>query len=407
MHLKKLAPAIATLATVSLIVAGCSDDSNAESTGNAATGAPIKVGQIVPIEAPGLAATSYAAGTVASVDAFNARGGVNGRPLELVQCDSMGDPNKEVDCANKMVSEGVVATLADFAPANNDATSQVLLTAGIPRIGLNPLNIADFTATNVFTPFSGSLLNLYGMIDMLVAQGKTKLTLMRPDVPVAAMLTQLLGPAVQAKGAQIVNDVAVGASATDYTQFIAAAERNDAQGVIMALVPAQSTQIAQSFEQIGSKLAFALGSTTFSQADLQDLGTFATSSTYTGPVPAPSSSTDTFPGIKEFLTDMEQSGKKDLERKNLVGDEMFPWLAVRAFGEVAKGLGAGINTSTVMQGFENAKDLDMAGLVPAWTPGAVEPFGIFQRVSNTMMYRMKFDGDVVVTDPTQYDLRTP
>jgi hypothetical protein len=81
-------------------------------------------------------------------------------------------------------------------------------------------------------------------------------------------------------------------------------------------------------------------------------------------------------------------------------------LAVRAFGEVAKGLGNGVNPSTVMQGFENAKDLDMAGLVPAWTPGAVQPFGIFQRVSNTMMYKMTFDGDVVVTDPTQYDLRT-
>ncbi|MFG1785442.1 ABC transporter substrate-binding protein [Rhodococcus oryzae] len=405
MNFKRIAPAIAALATASLLAAGCSSDSGADPAENAATGQPIKVGQIIPIEAPGLSAASYAMGTVASVDAFNARGGVNGRPLELLQCDSMGDPNKEVDCANQMISEGAVATLADFTPANNEGTSQVLQAAGIPRIGLNPLNISDFTATNVFTPFSGSLLNLYGMVDILVAQGKTKLTLMRPDVPVAAMLIQLLGPAVQAKGAEIVNDVAVGAGATDYTQYIAAAERNDAQGVIMALGATESNQIAQSFEQLGSKLTFALGSTGFSQADLQDLGTFATSSTYTGPVPAPSSSTDDFPGIKDFLADMAAADKQELEKENLIGDEMFPWLAVRAFGEVAKDLGS-INTSTVMQGFQNAKDLDMAGLVPAWTPGAVEPFGIFQRVSNSMMYKMTFDGDVMVTDPTQYDLRT-
>ncbi|QKT12795.1 ABC transporter substrate-binding protein [Rhodococcus sp. W8901] len=406
MNLKKFTPAIAAIAAAGLLASGCSsNDSGADPAENAATGAPIKVGQIIPIEAPGLASINSAEGAIASVDAFNARGGVNGRPLELVQCDSMGDPNKEVDCANKMITEGVVATIADFTPANNEGTSQVLQNAGIPRIGLNPLNISDFSATNVFTPFSGSLLNLYGMIDILVADGKTKLTLMRPDVPVAAMLIQLLGPAVQAKGAEIVNEVAVGAGATDYTQFIAAAERNGAQGVIMALGPTEANPIAQSFEQLGSKLSFALGSVGFSQADLQDLGTFATSSKYTGVVPAPSSSTDDFPGLKDFLADMEKSGKKELELENLTGDEMNPWLAVRAFGEVANGL-TDINKSTVQMGFENAKDLDMAGLVPAWTPGAVEPFGIFQRVSNTMMYRMTFDGDVVVTDPTQYDLRT-
>lgn len=407
-NLKRIAPAIAALATVSLIAAGCSSDSEANSGGGAtaATGDPIKVGQIVPIEAPGLGSVTYAESTVASVNAFNERGGVNGRPLELLQCDSKGDPNTEVDCANKMVSEGAVATLADFTPASAEASSKILFDAGIARVGLNPVNMADFTATNVYTPFSGSLLNLYGMIDILVAQGKTKLSLMRPDLPVTAQLVGLLTPAVQAKGAEIVNDVAVGAGATDYTQFIAAAERNGAQGVIMALGATDANPIAQAFEQLGSKLTFALGTAGFTQADLQDLGTFATSSTYTSPTPAPSSSTEDFPGLKDFLADMDKSGKEELELQNLTGDAVNPWLSVRAFGEVAKGLDE-INAKTVWGGFENAKNLDMAGLIPAWTPGAVEPFGIFQRVSNSMMYKMTFDGDVLVTDPTQYDLRTP
>ncbi|MGW6378934.1 ABC transporter substrate-binding protein [Rhodococcus sp. NPDC055112] len=404
MKLKRLAPALASLAAVSLVVAGCSGDSGAESTEGAATGQPIKVGQIVPIESAGLSVATQAAGMTASIDALNSRGGVGGRPLELIQCDSTGDPNKEVDCANKMVSEGVVATLADFTPTSAESVSQILQTAGIPRIGLNPMNIADFTAPNVFTPFSGSLLTLYGLVDTLVAEGKTKLSLMRPDVPVAAMLIQLLGPAVQAKGAEIVNEVAVGAGATDYTQFVVAAERNDAQGVIMALTANESNQIAESFDQLGSKLSFGNAATSFTQADLQNLGAFATTAVYTSPIPAPSSSTEDFPGLEPFLADMEASGEQGLERENLAGTELFSWLSVRAFSQVAEGLGS-VNPNTVMQGFETAKDLDMLGLVPAWTPGAVEPFGIFQRVSNSMMYRMKFDGDTVITDPKQYDLR--
>ncbi|GAA4478289.1 ABC transporter substrate-binding protein [Rhodococcus olei] len=385
-------------------MSGCGGNSDAESDGTAASGVPIKVGQIIPIEAPGISVASQAQGLTASIDAFNARGGVNGRPLQLVQCDSVGDPNKELDCADKMIAEGVVATLADFTPASPEAVSEKLASAGIPRIGMNPMNIADFTALNVYTPFAGSLLTLFGTVDTLVSHGKTKLTLMRPDLPVAAMLIQFLNPYVTSHGAEIVNEVAVGAGATDYTQFVAAAERNDAQGVIMALTPTESNQVAEAFNQLGSKLSFALAATGFTQADLQNLGSFATTSVYTSPVPAPSSSTDDFPGLKDFLADMERSGEKDLEHENLDGTEIFSWLSVRAFGEVAGGLDT-ISANSVAQGFMTAQDLDMAGLVPAWTPNAVQPIGIFQRVSNPMMYTMTFDGDVVVTNPTQYNLR--
>ena len=397
--------AIATFLAAGLLTAGCNSDNGSETTETGATGSPILIGQILPIEAGGLSVGNQAAAMIASIDAFNARGGVGGRPLQLLQCDSTGDPNKEIDCAHKMVSEGAVATLADFTPTSSVSVSDVLSGAGIPRIGMNPVHIVDFSAPNVFTPFSGSLLTLFGAIDTLVAQGKTKLTLMRPDVPVAAMLTQLLEPALKAKGAEIVNDVAVGTGATDYTQFIAAAERNDAQGVVMALSATDSNPIAESFSQLGSKLAFGLAATGFSQDDLQDLGGFATSSVYTSSVPAPSSSTKDFPGLEPFLADMDKSGEKDLEREKLNGTELYSWLAVRAFGEVANNL-TSVNHNTVTQGFQDAEDLDMLGLVPNWTPGAVEPFGFFQRVSNTMMYRMSFDGETVNTDLEQYDLRT-
>lgn len=401
---KRLVSVVAAVAATGLVVSGCGSSSDA-GTDSAATGTPIRVGQIVPIEAPGISVAGQAKGLTASVDAFNARGGVDGRPLELIQCDSVGDPNKELDCADTMIAEGVVATLADFTPASPQAVSEKLATAGIPRIGMNPMNIADFTAPNVYTPFAGSLLTLFGTVDTLVSHGKTKLTLMRPDLPVAAMLIQFLNPYVQSRGAEIVNEVAVGAGATDYTQFVAAAERNDAQGVVMALTATESNQVAEAFNQLGSKLSFALAATGFSQSDLQHLGSFATTSVYTSPVPAPSSSTDDFPGLTDFLADMERANDDELDRENLNGTEIFSWLSVRAFGEVAGGLDT-ISANAVAQGFLKAQDLDMAGLVPAWTPNAVEPFGIFQRVSNSMMYSMTFDGDVVVTDPTQYDLRS-
>src|SRR5215217_3994110 len=42
---------------------------------------------------------------------INARGGINGRPLEIINCDNHGDPNSTVACARKAVSEHAVAMI--------------------------------------------------------------------------------------------------------------------------------------------------------------------------------------------------------------------------------------------------------------------------------------------------------
>ena len=45
---------------------------------------------------------------------LNDRGGINGRPLEVMLCDGRGDPNEDANCGRQAADEGVVALVGSF-----------------------------------------------------------------------------------------------------------------------------------------------------------------------------------------------------------------------------------------------------------------------------------------------------
>ena len=65
---------------------------------------PIKVGLIQPLSGPIAAAGSYITnGAKIAVDRINAKGGVLGRPLELVIEDNKSDPAETRNAAEKLI----------------------------------------------------------------------------------------------------------------------------------------------------------------------------------------------------------------------------------------------------------------------------------------------------------------
>lgn len=138
--------ALACTGALALTACGSDDDSStdaATSTGAAtaateagskATGAPIKVGMLSPslgvgaIPEPGIAAK-------AAVKRINEQlGGVNDRPIDLVVCETDASPEKNIGCANQLVSEKVAVVIDgfDFTAA---AATPVLSEAKIPVVG--------------------------------------------------------------------------------------------------------------------------------------------------------------------------------------------------------------------------------------------------------------------------------
>ena len=163
------------VAAASLLAAACSDDDDGEgattteapddtdgssttSGGAGPTGEPILLGVIAEGDgatpaSPNLPATLDA--TRAAAASVNADGGVGGRPLEIVGCDTRGDPNGAAECGREMVDQGVVALVGSFS-GFSAGFLPVTEGAGIPSVGHFIGGAADLGATLTYPIMAGS-----------------------------------------------------------------------------------------------------------------------------------------------------------------------------------------------------------------------------------------------------------
>jgi branched-chain amino acid transport system substrate-binding protein len=138
----------AALATALLAATGCGGDDSPDSSSSLdndqradllgpedpATGEPVPIGIITDGATPGFDTSDEPRAAQATVDFWNERrGGIGGRPIELVTCETGGDPAGATDCGNQMVEENVVAVVFGNS-AVGDSAWEPLHEAGIPTM---------------------------------------------------------------------------------------------------------------------------------------------------------------------------------------------------------------------------------------------------------------------------------
>ncbi|MET7773234.1 ABC transporter substrate-binding protein [Nocardia sp. NPDC005366] len=175
-------------------VVSCSDNNNSDAGGNTtaitpgikASGAPIKLGLFNPSKGPATQA-GVTTGKNAALEYINNQiGGINGRPIEVVDCGiDNTSPESTISCANQFVQAGVVAAV-DGYNAESSAAMPILTSAGIPLVGQIPFNTATGAVTEnrvFFGPPAAAF--LVGFLQSLKQAGKTSLTLVNSDLPQA------------------------------------------------------------------------------------------------------------------------------------------------------------------------------------------------------------------------------
>ena len=398
---------MAGLAAIALLAAACSSSKSNTATGstgttNKATGSPILVGQIAGLTGPVTATPEAGAALSASIDALNDSGGINGHPLKLDQCDSKGDPGTEVECAQQMVSDHVVATLADGTFYSSIQTQKIFSDAGIPRIGITEADPSEYQATNNFDWTGGGVFSLIGLMDRLINKGDKKISIMIPDSPQSQQTHLLIDPIAQAQGAEVVNYVLVSSASGDYSQYVTQATQNGAEGVVIALGNAQLVQVAQTINQLNPSLDLSTGIAGFSLDQLKQLGDFATKALYSWWTPG-IDDTANFPGIQEAL-DQLTTYMKGASVNTLTSVSLGSWLTVHAFAQVMKAQPENPTAASVLAAFKAAKDIPMNGIIKPWTPSAYVSAGslssIFANVSNPWMYSITYDGSKTSTTPS-------
>jgi branched-chain amino acid transport system substrate-binding protein len=219
----------------------------------AAEGEPIRIGMINTDSGPAAAYPEITKGARAGVDWANAElGGVDGRPIELVTCDTQFSPTGSLSCAQRMVEEDVVAVMGGI-DVFGDAVA-VLEENGIPLVGGIPVNDPAAESPMSFQ-FSGGTwgLNLGFVHHMVEELGVERVSIMYGDFgPIAdgAMWAKqaLIG---QGLSEDDVNMVAMPMVVEDVLTPLQAADETDPDAIVVLVADAACTAASQAILETG------------------------------------------------------------------------------------------------------------------------------------------------------------
>jgi len=370
-----------------------------------ASGPVVKVGMIYSLTGPLASTPEVKDAMLASIAAFNKRGGVgtNHARLQADVCDSKSDANGEVACARQMVDDGVAATFNDLTFNNPAGVNDVLQAAGIPRIGIGGTDISEF-GSPVSYPISAGVIAAYlGTAVGFKQDGNTKICLMRTDAPTGATFKGFLAPSFTAIGVDIKCDVAVATGATDYAPYIAQIQQENPDAVLISHTDSVTTQLIAAMAQLNAKVPLGGNPGSFTLDTLKKYPAITKGTVLSDSFPYPNqANTKAFPGLKQYFADMKASGKSSLSQAKLKTSDFGPWIATLAFVNVTKALDS-FTPETVVGALKSAKDVDLLGLTPPWTP-STPGFSVFKSSSNHFVYISRFDGKNIVTNKTPIDV---
>jgi len=370
-----------------------------------ASGPVVKVGMIYSLTGPLASTPEVKDAMLASIAAFNKRGGVGTAHAKLQAdvCDSKSDANGEVACARQMVDDGVAATFYDLTFNNPAGVNDVLQAAGIPRIGIGGTDISEF-GSPVSYPISAGVIAAYlGTAVGFKQDGNTKICLMRTDAPTGATFKGFLAPSFTAIGVDIKCDVAVATGATDYAPYIAQIQQENPDAVLISHTDSVTTQLIAAMAQLNAKVPLGGNPGSFTLDTRKKYPAITKGTVLSDSFPYPNqANTKAFPGLKQYFADMKASGKSSLSQAKLKTSDFGPWIATLAFVNVTKALDS-FTPATVVGALKSAKDVDLLGLTPPWTP-STPGFSVFKSSSNHFVYISRFDGKNIVTNKTPIDV---
>jgi len=247
----------AGLLLLTTALAGCSSSqsaagSSSQPSGASATGGPISVGFLNQGQGT-MAFPDFAAGTAAAVTYLNGHGGISGRQVKLVSCDTDGTAASSVACANRFVQDKVPVVLQgiDF---QSDAALPILAGAGIPMVGHTAFGAAQANSPDAF--FFGAATGAYLVVPLVVMAknlGLHSVSYTAADVPTnRAFVAANLAPAAKALGLKMTAHY-YPPTAPNYVTVFAAAAANHPDAVFFTAAEPDCTGLVAAAKTLGYK----------------------------------------------------------------------------------------------------------------------------------------------------------
>jgi branched-chain amino acid transport system substrate-binding protein len=267
---------IAALAAGGMLLAACSSSSNnssgsASSTGSSSaattttvklTGPPVTL--MVMYEGSGSVSTPEVPdGAKAAAEAINRAGGIDGSPIDLINCDLGNDANKARECGQQAVDKKVAAVVGPVS-ANSGEYMPLLEAAQIPVVGNVPASAADFTSVVSFPLYGGIVTASAGLADALVSKGgATKVSVARIDLAAAAAIKIFADKSLSRNGGATVNDVSIPVGAPDMATYVASVLQGGTDGVLVGLAGQDATNFIIQLRQTNPNIPVSATTTDF------------------------------------------------------------------------------------------------------------------------------------------------
>lgn len=357
----------------------------------AQSGAPIRFG-LNAGTGPGTAGSDIVPGAIAAVEAINARGGVNGRKLEMDHCDPKNDPNRAAACARKFAGDDSILASVGTAliTGGGEQVGPIMEKAGMAAIATKSYSPYDWNSPNVFTVELGASSGGAGSAVLLANRGVKSFTIVSLQVPAVVTMLDFVEKLVMPNFPQTKIDkkVLLPPTATDVTPYVAESLRGDPEAVVVLTSRGLGIPFIKALRAQGFKGLIATGATIVSIEDLSGpLKGFTDNLILAGGFSRAGKGWDDFAAAMAKY----QPGVQYTEQA------VVSWIGVNQLAYVASRISGPVTRVGVLKGMSELKDYSTDGLTPNLDYTSPSPVAGYARAFNPTAVEARIEGEKIVT----------
>ncbi|MDQ1514806.1 MAG: hypothetical protein QOE80_636, partial [Actinomycetota bacterium] len=183
----------------------------------------------------------------------NAAGGVNGRKLRLLDCDSAFDPSRAHQCSQRLLSQKILGIVGWTSPSGEEPETKFLTSQGVPTIG--GLSVpAQFNSPLAFPTMASLVVHGTAMGHHAKDLGIEAPGIIVVNFNFIAPIKDALLKALHEEGIKEASVEAVDATKADYSDVIVKLRAEGAKSIIGALDPFSYARMFQAMERQNFKV---------------------------------------------------------------------------------------------------------------------------------------------------------
>jgi branched-chain amino acid transport system substrate-binding protein len=299
----------------------------------------------------------------------NSHGGVQGRPVKIIQVDDAGDPGKHAAAVRKLIREDrVVAFIGNIAPFTLSAGMPLLEEAGVAAIGGDGGDATWFHSPNAFPINGQSVARSRPAARWAIAhltQRKAAVFYVS-EAEASTTLAQNFVDEYKKAGGQVIINAGVSLATPDFTGEVVQAQNSGADLVFILLEKAACNRFMDAAQRQGYKPIIIAPACTIDNA--RGHKALTTNRLY--------SATSVRSAVHGFTVVPAQdealaAGDRYDPSLSLDGAFMFGWLAGKLFQEAMAQPGAVLTPKGIIDALHKLPATTLGGLAPSqsWPPG--------------------------------------